>query len=60
MLLYKKKKKKKNDVSNFEQKILKKNLKYLFMNYDVVGVVLITITTKSVFINHLEFSFKQI
>ena len=56
MLLYKKK----NDVSNFEQKILKKNLKYLFMNYDVVGVVLITITTKSVFVNHLEFSFKQI
>ena len=60
MLLYKKKKKKTNDVSNFEQKILKKNLKYLFMNYDVVGVVLITITTKSVFVNHLEFSFKQI
>ena len=59
MLLYKKKKKK-NDVSNFEQKIFKKNLKYLFMNYDVVGVVLITITTKSVFVNHLEFSFKQI
>ena len=59
MLLYKKKKKK-NDVSNFEQKIFLKNLKYLFMNYDVVGVVLITITTKSVFVNHLEFSFKQI
>ena len=59
-MLLNKKKKKKNDVSNFEQKILKKNLKYLFMNYDVVGVVLITITTKSVFVNHLEFSFKQI